>query len=342
MNASKKLILILIGMCFGFTGTYGQSFDYIAPGINLPNVYQPATGPSFSFSFKLKETNNQPYSGSFRTMASVNGGPAFMVDSIQASVAQNGNGNTYDIVVDSFPATTPPFIQGANGVVVWVIDDNFNPISDFDTSNVVYATQPSFMLTPTGLVNFPTNVETETDYQFRMEVTNFYDQPYSDTVYMNLWGAGNFYRLPSKKIVSFAPEERKAFDVQDFAYETPPWELGFNPARVWVDGNGAVALDTIDTSLDLSSKTVVSVDDLVEDAVTGLRNPTHGPIVIKTRADISIQQIDIYDLAGRHVLRRSDDVMVDLSESHLDDGMYWLSAQLSDGSTYRAKLLFVR
>jgi len=325
-------------MAIGYLGLNGQNLQIMPPGISLPNVY--TIGSTFSFDFKLKKTSGQTVTGSFRTMMSVNGSTAFMVDSVQASVAQNGNGNTFDIEVDSVPVTSPPFIQGANGVVVWVIDDNFNPITEFDTNTIVYSTQPGLMLTPGGLINFPSNPETFTPYDLRFEVTNYFDQDYEDTLFVNIWAAGHYFRLPTAGKVEVKSEQSKQFDIEHFEFIAPPWELGFNPVQIWVDGIGAVALDTVETSLDLTG--TVGLSPGLEPAVIGMRNPTHGPVVIRTRADIEVLRLDLYDLTGKLVLRHADAGLLDLADTSLQDGMYWVSAHLSDGSMYRAKLLFVR
>ena len=341
MKASVKILFLLLGIFCVAPQAEAQIFEIMSPGIsNIPPGHH--VGSSFGFSFRIKNNSGQSYTGSLITLASVNGSGPIQLDSTYATVAPNGNGNTFDIVIDSFPVTTPPFILGANGVVVWVVDDTFNPISNADSTTTVVTDQPSFMLTPTGIIDFPESVVTEKQYDFAFRVSNVYEENYNDTLFFNLQGAGHIFRIPSSNKVRINGDKSKEVVFAGFEYLSPPFELGYNPVKIWVDGtNGAVALDTLDINLDVASRTTVGATGQQNPGVLSLGNPSRGPIVIRTRPGIGVKGLQLYNLAGQMVFERQGADPVDLvRDSELGSGMYWLSVDLSDASRFQAKLLY--
>ena len=333
---------LFIALGFLVTGQFvnAQIFEIQTPGVTgVPAGMQP--GDYFDIDFRIKTNNNQPYSGQIEVRVAVNG-TTLSLNPNHIDIAQNGNGNTFDISVDSIEVLFPPFMLGHNGVVVWVVDDNFTPISDQGSVGTVVSAVPALALTEEGPVDFPMNPIFEKTYQFRFSVTNVHKETFNDRVQLHLYGAGQEFVIQSDP-VSIPPNSAVEVDFPGFIYNNPPFENGFNPIDIWANSDDAISLDTLDRDLDIRSSTSVGRPQPSNPAVVGFRNPTDGPLIIRTKPGTIVKSVSLHDLSGRMVFAHAGIDAIDLAaDTQLEDGMYWMSAQLSDGSRLLAKLLFVR
>lgn len=340
MKILFKIVFLISGVLLSGTGAMGQIFQIQAPGIReIPPGHNPNT--HFAFQFKIKNISGSSYTGSIIAMVEVEGGGTRMIDS--SYVTQNGSGNLYTIMVDSFVVDTPFFSYGRNGIVVWVVDDNFNPISDSDSTDLYVTNQPSFLLGESGLREFHSVVDTAEYYDFGLRVVNAFSEDYVDTLYLHLLTDEAYYKLPTLGPVRVRANKHKNFSIEDFKYPAPPFWRGINPMRLWVDGVGqAPSLDTIDVEVELINGPE-KLPPSSPPAGFAVRNPTNGPIVITTPSDLEVLGLELYDTAGRKVLVRTGGDLVNLAElPQFTDGLFWLNIYLSDGSQQQSKLLFVR
>lgn len=339
---SKNILLILLPFLWGGMAS-AQIFQIQNPGIrDVPPGHN--HNSHFAFQFKIKNVSGQSYTGPLISLVEVIGGGVRRIDS--AYTTSTGNGNNFTIFVDSFVVDTPFFNYGRNGIVVWVVDDNLNPISDYDSTELYVTDQPSFLLGESGLRQFDPVVDTALYYDFKLRVVNAFNEDFEDTLFLNLQTEEGYFRLPSENTVLIRANKHSDFYVRDFKYPAPPFWKGINPMRLWVDGTGtSPSLDTVEVDVELINgpeQAPGGGGGTVPTSI-GIMSPTNGPVVISPPASTTVQAVELWDMQGKRVLVHKGSGDLDLSQlPQFTEGLYWLNVQLSDGSQQQSKLLFVR
>lgn len=323
----------------------GQIFEIMPPGIqNFPNM--PGANSPFNFSYRIHKTSpNSTYSGTLRTAVRVNGITFYPGDSVLVNnVGQSGQ---IQMTAATFTVTSPPFqLNALNGVVVWVVDDNFQAVSNTDSFEVWVVNQPGFRISSSNLGTYPNDLDINQPLQFPLMVENVHPERYKDQLFFNLEINGMLYTIASDGDINIPGETEVEFNHEAIRMGSPPFYDGANHLRMWVNGVGnARAVDTLEYEMNVFGGLVdaPAPTEPSADAYQVIHRPGQGTLSILTGADMQVEDISFYDMTGRKVRELQGSGPHDLrQDANFDSGVYWLNIRFRNGSHGLEKLLFVR
>lgn len=105
------------------------------------------------------------------------------------------------------------------------------------------------------------------------------------------------------------------------------------PYAVINDTSGAWSLGTLDGTYTFEGLCSLSVDEFSLDAISIYPNPTTEKVTIDANPSIQINNIELYDITGKLVLKKENSSSVSLSELH--SGIYMMRIKTDNGLVTR-------
>lgn len=336
-----RLLLVLV---LGAAGVYahGQSvFGILPPGISMLPAYANAnTAASFAYAFQ--NNGSAAFTGDLYTFADVNGnGSPQALDTI--SLVNFQPGAVYlDTVRDYMLYANPgPFVNGRNGIVIWVADDNFAAISDSIGAEILVVCGPAFRLAnPSN--GLPMNGTLGCPHDFDVAVTNVHETCYKDTLYLNFQANGKPpVRIATDNQVQLPFSLATPVHIQDFAFSEDVFDIGWNDLRVWATGReGCFAADTLGLLLYIMSPT--SFDDPAQDklAVLAWPNPCHDQLQLIGKVPAHTL-LELVDATGKTLSIGKWRNHIDLQALQLAAGHYTLRVLMPDKPALHIPLAYL-
>jgi hypothetical protein len=333
MAAGSKMvktvkIWFMVGVLVAMAASaYAQAtFSILPPGISMLPSYANANTTT-SFAYALQYNGTTPFTGDLYTYADVNGVTVLpALDTITVSGLAPGAILLDTVQNFNLSANPGPFVNGRNGIVIWVADDNFSAISDSSAADILVACGPAFRLFNNMSAGVPSNGTMGCVHEFDIDVVNINEVCYKDTLFLHVEAnRSRQYDLATSDTVQLPFSISTSVRIRDFVLRPDIFQEGWNDLRIWASGhNGCFAVDSLSLQIFISSSTE-SLDR------TGLHvavwpNPSTQWLHLEGNAPGGTR-LTLYDGLGcRRDLGRWRD-QIDLGALHLPQGTYTLFIQ---------------
>ena len=321
----KRCIAVLVYVALAVS-LHGQAtFSILAPGITLLPAYANANTTT-QFSYTLQYNGTTPFTGNLYTYVDVNGITQLpALDTI--TVTGLNPGDTYTDTVQDFrlSANPGPFVNGRNGIVIWVADDNFNAISDSSGVEILVACGPAFRLF-NSTNGIPNSGLMGLTHDFDIEVENIHEICYKDTLYLNV-RANNvgLLKVATTDMVQLPFATPTSVHIQQFPFTPDVFVAGWNDVRMWVSGrDGCFAADSLSLQLYVATATSTPGPHPGDLQVLAWPNPTAHHLFL--RGDVPAHtQLMLTDVLGHRTPLGEWREDLDLPSLHIPHGHYILT-----------------
>lgn len=326
------LLLVLAGPCWL---SAQPSFRLADPGVlNFPTIAQ-AQDPA-NFFLYISNQDTAAYSGGLYVRMQVNGGTP--LDFGPYAVQQFAPGDSALLAVSNYNIQTPPFVNGRNGVVIWVVDDNLRPVSDTDSVDVQIVNGPALRIGAFGAPGFPEQAEAGSEHVFQVHIENASAQTYSDTVWLAVRVNGEEQIYHTEGVQTLPGGGGFFFPVQGYPLTMPPYHYGPNEVQfeAWGTG-GTVAVGDLKVNLDLLGG--VGTVEASEGQFQASPNPTTGVVHLNFKGS-GKGEVEVMGSDGRVLHRLPLRSELDLRALGLPQGFYWIGVRLASGDRLTRPVLY--
>lgn len=319
-----------------FSGLKAQSFQFLQPGVSgFPQITE--FQDQFSFYFFLRNASTAPYTGNLRVFVEVNGSAPDQVDSIY--VQNFAVGDSILFVPQNYTVDNPPYVLGRNGVVIWIVDDDLKPVSNFDSLDVFIVDRPALRIGGLGLPGFPGEVESGDLIDFSVHIENVFTEDFDDSLGILLTINGESYEIFAPGKVKVPAESGILFEVEDFRIDAPPFWVGRNLVEVQPQGQGDV-LNIPNYEREVEMRGPVSVLAEQNDWLRVYPVPVRGSFRVEIPLPRRLRQLRLVDLAGRSIAEYAPANAYQVP-NNLPAGSYFLHAELDNGERIFRKIQFM-
>ncbi len=250
----------------------------------------------FDLSFYVVNSGNSVFNDNIVTRQTINGNPVQSID-ITGNILINP-GDSVMVTITEYEFDSPQFNLGRNGIVVWVTDDNLSPNINEDSISVILTDGPAFRIGGMGITGFPSTADTSGLYSFDIEIENFHEDDYFDTLFVTLSVGSDTMEYPSTGKVSVQGQSSTVYTQSEVRFLVPPFAFGSNEVNIWVRGTGQTfAIDTLTKTFQLGPTT--SIGEFTVESFSHWPNPILAGELLFIKAAKPLDRIMIADISGR-------------------------------------------